>query len=248
MPVVSRAGRSEGSRPGVAARAARGGLPAGDRPLAWHAGKPAATLRLRSPGGAVARRAGAGGGGARGRGAGRGGGGSRPGGGGAPWRGPAGGGTLSLAAAGCRGLAALGTPPRAAPGVAVAGDAITVEARLIAHYGAVLAAVPALAGTLRPLLAQHHDHLARLRSRLIIAPGSRASHPASPSASPPGGAPVPVSPAAALRYLRDAEDAAAAAQLAHLAAAPPSLAQLLASISASEATHALILDGHRRHR
>jgi len=51
--------------------------------------------------------------------------------------------TLSLAAAGCRGLAALGTPPRAAPGVAVAGDAIAVEARLIAHYGAVLAAVPA---------------------------------------------------------------------------------------------------------
>jgi len=156
--------------------------------------------------------------------------------------------TLSLAAAGCRGLAALGTPPRAAPGVAVAGDAIAVEARLIAHYGAVLAAVPALAGTLRPLLAQHHDHLARLRSRLIIPPGSRASHPASPSASPPGGAPVLGSPAAALRYLRDAEDAAAAAQLAHLAAAPPSLAQLLASISASEATHALILDGHRRHR
>ena len=159
--------------------------------------------------------------------------------------------TLSLAAAGCRGLAALGTPPRAAPGVAVAGDAITVEARLIAHYGVVLAAVPALAGTLRPLLAQHHDHLARLRARLIIPPGSQARDPASPGASPSGSrspSAVPGTPAAALGYLRDAENAAAAAQLAHLAAAPPSLAQLLASISASEATHAMILGGYRRRR
>ena len=159
--------------------------------------------------------------------------------------------TLPLAAAGCKGLAALGSPPKAAPDVAVVGDAITVETRLIAQYGAVLAAVPTLAGTLRPLLAQHHDHLARLRARLIIPPGSRASDPASPGASPrtsPSPVTVPGNPAAALGGLRDAENAAAAAQLAHLAAAPPSLAQLLASISASEATHAMILGGHERHR
>jgi hypothetical protein len=155
--------------------------------------------------------------------------------------------TLPLAAVGCKGLAALGAPPKPAPDVVVVGDAITVEARLIAHYGAVLAAVPALAGPLRPLLAQHHDHLARLRARLIIPPGSRATSPASPNAAPHGSAPVPGTPAAAIRYLRDAENAAAAAQLAHLAAAPPSLAQLLASISASEATHAMIL-GHGRQR
>jgi hypothetical protein len=157
--------------------------------------------------------------------------------------------TLPLAVASCKGLGALGAPPKAAPGVAVVGDAITVETRLIAHYGAVLAAVPALAGPLRPLLAQHHDHLARLRDRLIIPPGSRAHDPASPGASP-SGAPSPSppgTPAAALGYLRDAENAAASAQLAHLAAAPPSLAQLLASISASEATHAMIL-GRVRHR
>src|SRR5690348_12585498 len=54
--------------------------------------------------------------------------------------------TLPLAMAGCKGLGALGTPPKAAPGVAVTGDAIMVETRLIAHYGAVLAAVPGLAG------------------------------------------------------------------------------------------------------
>ena len=158
--------------------------------------------------------------------------------------------TLPLAVAGCKGFGALGTPPKPAPGVAVVDHAITVETRLIAHYRAVLAAVPALASTLRPLLAQHHEHLARLRARLIIPPGSRAPDLASPAASPSGSPSplaVPGTPAAALGYLRDAENVAASAYLAHLSAAPPSLAQLLASISASEATHAMIL-GHVRHR
>ena len=154
---------------------------------------------------------------------------------------------LPLVIAGCKGLGALGTPPKPAADVAVTRDAITVESNLIARYGAVLAAVPSLAGELRPLLAQHHDHLARLRARLIIPRGA-----AQPSASPSGTtsprpAPVPGTPAGAVADLRDAENAAAAALLAHLDAAPPSLAQLLASISASEATHALILGrgGHR---
>jgi len=128
-----------------------------------------------------------------------------------------------------------------------------VERQLIAHYGAVLGAMPALASTLHPLLAQHHDHLARLRARLIVPPGGQPlppTHlPLPPSlATAPGRAPVPGSLAAALGYLRDAEDAAATALLAHLAAAPPSLAQLLASVSASEATHALVLGTAARHR
>ena len=154
---------------------------------------------------------------------------------------------LPLVIAGCKGLGALGTPPKPAADVAVTRDAITVESTLIARYGAVLAAVPSLAGELRPLLAQHHDHLARLRARLIIPRGAAQPSP-SPSGTPsPRPAPVPGTPAGALADLRDAENAAAAALLAHLDAAPPSLAQLLASISASEATHALILGqgGHR---
>ncbi len=154
--------------------------------------------------------------------------------------------TLPLAMAGCKGFGALGTPPKPAPGVAVVGDAITVETRLIAHYGAVLAAVPALAGTLRPLLAQHHEHLTRLRARLIVPVGGQPL--STPHARPRPTGRVPGTRAAALGYLRDAEDAASGALLSHLATAPPSLAQLLASISASEATHALILGGHGRHR
>jgi len=153
---------------------------------------------------------------------------------------------LPLVLAGCKGIAALGSPPKPAPDVSVATDAIAVEQQLIAHYGAVLAAVPGLAATLRPLLAQHHDHLALLRARLIVPHGGQPLP--SPRATARGRAPVPGTTAAALGYLRDAEDAAAAALLAHLAAAPPSLAQLLASISASEATHALVLGTAARHR
>ena len=153
---------------------------------------------------------------------------------------------LPLVLAGCKGIAALGSPPKPAPDVSVATDAIAVEQQLIAHYGAVLAAVPGLAATLRPLLDQHHDHLALLRARLIVPHGGQPLP--SPRATARGRAPVPGTTAAALGYLRDAEDAAAAALLAHLAAAPPSLAPLLASISASEATHALVLGTAARHR
>ncbi len=156
--------------------------------------------------------------------------------------------TLPLVASGCKGVGALGTPPKAAPDVAVAQGAITVESHLIARYGAVLAAMPGLAGELRPLLAQHHEHLARLRARLI-SPRAGAQPAPSPSGKASlGAAPVPGTPAGALGYLRDAENAAAAALLAHLDTATPSLAQLLASISASEATHALLLSARGRHR
>ena len=125
---------------------------------------------------------------------------------------------LPLVVSGCKGIGALGTPPKPAPDVAVVRDAMTVESYLIARYGAVLAAVPGLAGELRPLLAQHHEHLARLRARLII---PRAA--AQPSATPQGTVTQPGAGAGHARrgprYLRDAENAAAAALLAHLDAA-----------------------------
>ncbi|HEY2305600.1 MAG TPA: hypothetical protein VGI05_06955 [Streptosporangiaceae bacterium] len=152
---------------------------------------------------------------------------------------------LPLVAAGCKGIAALGTPPKAAPDVTVATDAVAVETQLIARYQAVLAANPTLAPALRPLLGQHHEHLTRLHARLIVPAGGQPLP--TPRATAHRTAQVPGTPAAALGYLRDAEDAASGALLAHLATAPPSLAQLLASISASEATHALILGTAARH-
>lgn len=152
--------------------------------------------------------------------------------------------------AGCKGVGALGTPPRPLPDVAVATSVIAGERALIAQYGAVLRAMPGLAGTLRPLLAQHNEHLARLRSRLSVPAG--APEPTVPggtstagggtstaaSGSPP---PVPATPTAALASLRTAENTASAALASHLTTVSPSFAQLLASISASEATHALLL-------
>jgi hypothetical protein len=154
---------------------------------------------------------------------------------------------LPVVASGCKGIGALGTPPKPAPDVAVVTGAITVEKYLIARYGAVMAAMPALAGELRPLLAQHHEHLGRLHARLIV-PRAGAAPAVSPSPKPPASPPpVPGTATGARTYLRDAENASAAALLAHLDEATPALAQLLASISASEATHAQLLGIHGRH-
>lgn len=152
---------------------------------------------------------------------------------------------LPLLASGCSGITVLGTPPRPLPDVATARHAIASERDLIAHYTSVLAAMPALAAQLRPLLADHTDHLARLRGRLA---GPQAT--AGPKAAgPAGGRPrVPPTQAAALAGLRTAEEAASASLLAQLQAASPSLAQLLASIAASEASHSLLLGLPGQHR
>jgi len=155
--------------------------------------------------------------------------------------------SLPVVAAGCsKGIGALGTPPRPSPDVAVVRDAIDAETFMIARYNAVLTAVPALAGSLRPLLQQHHEHLARLRARLIEPPASSQAQDTSSAAATPAPPPAPGTPAAAQNYLRLAEQAAASTLLGKITAAPPSLAQLLASIAASEATHALLLAPGRR--
>jgi hypothetical protein len=54
--------------------------------------------------------------------------------------------------------------------------------------------------------------------------------------------PIPGTSARAAARLRTAEQAATTTQLRRLAAAPPSLAQLYASIAASEATHVAALE------
>jgi hypothetical protein len=143
---------------------------------------------------------------------------------------------LPLAAAGCQGLRVLGTPPRPLPDVTVLRGAIDGETVLIAQYTAVLAAQPGLAGLLDPLLGQHRAHLGRLRARLIVPPGA-----ATPSASPRRHVQAPAGPAAAQAFLQQAEHSAARELLGRLTSASPSLAQLLASIAAAEASHALLL-------
>jgi len=147
---------------------------------------------------------------------------------------------LPLAAAsGCGGADVLAAPPHQAPDVTLLRSAITAEQLMIARYGAVLAgSSAAVTSALQPLLAEHRAHLAQLRSRLVVPAGSPAPSQRAPGA--PAG--VPSGQDAALAYLRDAEQTAAAALLARLPGAPASLAQLFASISASEATHVPVLD------
>ena len=132
----------------------------------------------------------------------------------------------------------LAPPPGPSPSVRTLRAAITAEQGLADAYARVTAAYPELAAMLRPFRTQHDDHLAQLRGRLIIPPHVRATPVPSPSPSPAG---RPASTRAAIALLADAERGAAAAQLGRLGTATPSLAQLLASIAASEATHAVAL-------
>jgi hypothetical protein len=154
---------------------------------------------------------------------------------------------LPLAAvSGCRGLGVLGTPPPPPVDVVMLQAAIAAENVMVERYRAALSgaagSAAALGPLLRPLLAEHVAHLAQLRSRLVVPPGSAASV----SPSPPGGhrppvPTVPAAPASAMAFLRNAEQAAATAMLNRVLRAPASLAQLFASISASEATHVPVL-------
>ncbi len=140
---------------------------------------------------------------------------------------------VPLLAAGCKGVGGLGTLPRPRPDVAVLRAAIGTEQALIARYRSTLAASPGLKDTLDPVLDQHLAHLAALRSRLI-----------GPAATPRQDRAGPAT-AGTLGALADAEQAAAGVLVGRLASASPSLAQLLASISASEASHAALLRMHR---
>jgi hypothetical protein len=88
---------------------------------------------------------------------------------------------------------------------------------------------------LDPLLAEHKAHLAQLRGRVIEPPGRRV--PDKVTAKPAIGA----TKAAALAQLAAAEQSAITTLMSRLGGASPSLAQLYASIAASEATHVTAL-------
>ena len=152
---------------------------------------------------------------------------------------------LMLTAAGTAGCASgqawpWARPPVPVPEVGMLRNVIAAEDTLVSTYTAVLSARPALAATVSPLLRQHQQHLAQLRDRLMVPAGARPSPTKTARARQ---APVPAGRAAVLAYLRHAETDQAAFLVQTLAAVvTPSLAQLMASISASEAAHAALLD------
>jgi len=156
---------------------------------------------------------------------------------------------LPLLVAGCRGTQALQAPPQPAPDVSRLRGAIRAEEQTVARYqGAVrllrdgpaagTGSQPATIATLAGLLAEHQEHLRQLRKRLV--PGSPLAAGSAPLAAPARPA-LAATTRALLSYLGRAEQAASDWQFGQVPHVPASLAQLLASISASEATHVPVL-------
>jgi hypothetical protein len=162
---------------------------------------------------------------------------------------------LLLGTAGCRSSDVFTGPDPLAGRPPLGHDVVTLQAVIAAEenmidlYRVAISGDsgdqrPARARTLRALLAQHEQHLVRLKARLIVPPGMSPS-PSPSSSSSSGGAtsPPPRASTISTARLRSAERASAADLVRRLATAPPALAQLLASIAASDATHVTALGG-----
>jgi hypothetical protein len=163
---------------------------------------------------------------------------------------------LLLATAGCRSSDAFTGPDPLAGRPPLGHDVLTLQAviaaeeNLIDLYRTAINGEPGNSGagrsrTLRPLLAQHEQHLAQLRARLIVPPGREVRGGGSPPGSGGSGGSSPRASTAPAHVstarLRAAERASAADLVRRLATVPPALAQLLASIAASDATHVTVL-------
>lgn len=146
-----------------------------------------------------------------------------------------------LATAGCRSSDAFAGPdplagrPTLSPDVITLQEVIAAERAMIALYQAAVDVSLRPASQVRGLLAQHRQHLGQLQARLVLPPGW-----ASPSAS---ASRSPVSSTVTVESLRAAEATSAADLVRRLVGVPPALAQLFASIAASDATHVTALGG-----
>jgi hypothetical protein len=171
---------------------------------------------------------------------------------------------LLLAVAGCRSSDAFAGPDPLAGRPPLGHDVLTLQAviaaeeYLIALYRTAIGADQGAATrlrTLKSLLSQHEQHLAQLKTMLVIPPGMSPS-PVHPAASTPasasaggsagGSGSATASPRPArvsTERLRAAERASAASLVRQLGAMPPALAQLFASIAASDATLVTALGG-----
>jgi len=158
---------------------------------------------------------------------------------------------LLLGATGCRSSDVFAGPDPLAGRPPLGHDVLTLQAVIAAEENLIDLYRTAISGdsgtsaasrarTLRPLLAQHQQHLVQLKARLVVPPGSSAS----PSPSPGGTASTsPRASTVGMAQLRAAERASAADLVQRLATVPPALAQLFASIAASDATHVTALGG-----
>jgi hypothetical protein len=153
---------------------------------------------------------------------------------------------LPVLLAACKGVQSLGTPPPPARDIVLLQRAIADERLLAGQYAAAISYLrPRLPATASPaqaalysgltaVAAQHAEHLAQLRDRLVEPAGARTSAAASPPVSP---AALTGSVSSVVGQLGQAEQAASDRLLGQVTQVPPALAQLFASICASEATH-----------
>jgi hypothetical protein len=127
-------------------------------------------------------------------------------------------------------------PPPPDPDDVLRDAAAARERALLREYDAVLLALPMLSARLLPLRGEHAEHLLALT-------GPERSGSATPAASavPAPAVPPPATAAAALAGLVTAEREAAAAHGAAALEASRELAGLLASLSASEQSHPVVL-------
>ena len=155
---------------------------------------------------------------------------------------------LLLGAAGCRSSDVFTGPDPLAGRPPLGHDVLTLQAVIAAEENMIDLYQLAISGdsgttrawTLRSLLAQHQQHLVHLKARLI--PGGSGGNGFPPGAGGSGGS-SPRAKTVSIARLRAAERASAADLVRRLATAPPALAQLLASIAASDATHVTALGG-----
>jgi hypothetical protein len=156
-----------------------------------------------------------------------------------------------LAAAGCRSQDVFTGPDPLAGRPPLGHNVVTLQAVIAAEENLVdlyRAAITSGAGTaarsrvLGSLLAQHEHHLARLRARLVLPAGAPTSAASPTSPGPSARSSASAAPArVTIAQLRAAENASAAGLVQRLATVEPALAQLFASIAASDATHVTVL-------
>jgi hypothetical protein len=153
-----------------------------------------------------------------------------------------------LATAGCRSSDAFAGPDPLAGRPALSPDVVTLQAVIAAEQTMIRlyeVAVDSNVATgqvhgLEGLLAQHRQHLGLLQARLIL---PSPTPTATPSATPSGASASAVRDRVTIAQLHAAERASAADLVRRLVTVQPDLAQLFASIAASDATHAVALSG-----
>ncbi len=156
---------------------------------------------------------------------------------------------LLLATAGCRSSDVFAGPDPLAGRPPLGHDVLTLQAviaaeeKLVGMYRTAIDVGPrtaprdARSRVLASLLTQHEQHLARLRAMLIEPTGTSPA----PTPSVAGGTVGPGPARVGTAQLRAAERASAADLVRRLATVEPTLAQLFASIAASDATHVTVL-------